>query len=415
MAGGQGFTASAGSLGRTLTIALVGTAVACSQGSVSPNNEGIVPLVGSQTTLAQQTIAPSWEQALTGSESTSAAGTVSPSLVPTQITGQSITGAQGIVTPLGSSVTVNITGEEFTAAAGTLTGGTQFITGSESTSAAGTMTYGLALPITGIESACGQGAVSAAQEADDAFIASGIGNVAQSAEIPLVGSVATTAQGTLTITSDAESALTGSAITSEAGSLGYGEEFPLSGSEITSAQQSMGAPGGATLTGSVVTVSAGDVFTTNDRSFNLTGQSMTAQDGLAVTSYLAFVTGQELTVSAQEIGPRGAVLAGEAIISATGDILVPRADHRRAAAPDKPRRNYTYKGKRYHLTNDELARLIARDLIDITREDIEVTYKNKKSHKISKDAFEAVLNTASKLPKQDITDDQDIEDILALL
>lgn len=86
-------------------------------------------------------------------------------------------------------------------------------------------------------------------------------------------------------------------------------------------------------------------------------------------------------------------------------------------------RNYIYKGKRYYnLTNDELARLIAADLVDITREDIKVTYKNKKPHPIAKDAWKSLQETIKSLdgtlqgmiPIQ-YDDDEDIEAIIALL
>lgn len=102
--------------------------------------------------------------------------------------------------------------------------------------------------------------------------------------------------------------------------------------------------------------------------------------------------------------------------NAAGELVpLPVIRSTRAVSVGK-RRNYTYKGKRYYqLTNDELAKLIAQDLIDISREDIQVSYKNQKSHKVSKDVFAEILDTASKLPKQEISDDQDIEDIIALL
>jgi hypothetical protein len=96
------------------------------------------------------------------------------------------------------------------------------------------------------------------------------------------------------------------------------------------------------------------------------------------------------------------------------------------------RRNYIYKGKRYwNLTPDELARLIALDAIDITREDIKVVYSAKKPHKIAKTTFEDIKASIARLnllipvpdvpkvqnvPKiADTADDDDIEELLALL
>jgi hypothetical protein len=81
-------------------------------------------------------------------------------------------------------------------------------------------------------------------------------------------------------------------------------------------------------------------------------------------------------------------------------------------------RNYIYKGKRYYnITNEQLVRLIRDDLIDLTREDIKVSYKNKKPHKLSTDHWAELQDTMKRLndliPESD--DDDDIEDILALL
>jgi beta-lactam-binding protein with PASTA domain len=65
-------------------------------------------------------------------------------------------------------------------------------------------------------------------------------------------------------------------------------------------------------------------------------------------------------------------------------------------------RNYIYKGKRYY---------------NMTREDIKVSYKNKKPHKLSTDHWAELQDTMKRLndliPESD--DDDDIEDILALL
>ncbi|MCM3900893.1 MAG: hypothetical protein ND866_04240, partial [Pyrinomonadaceae bacterium] len=179
-------------------------------------------------------------------------------------------------------------------------------------------------------------------------------------------------------------------------------------SQITSAQYTLGAPGGATLTGSAVTVFAGDVFTTGDRSLAITGASMTVVAGDTFASPLAFVTGQELIVSAQEIGPRGVELTGLEVQMLQGDVSVPIPERRHAAATKERtgRKQYLYKGKRYLLTNEELLCLIKKDMIDISREDIKVTYKNQKPHPLSKQKFDELKAKA---------DEEDIEAIIALL
>jgi hypothetical protein len=419
-ASGSAATSAVGSVVFALTVALAGAAITASQGVASPNNDGVVPLTGSETTSAQQTISPSWGQALTGAESTSAQETLTFTLRPTDITGQAITPGAGTVSASSNSVTVNISGSEVVFEAGTVTGGTQAVSGQAVTSAQGSSTQTLELPISGMEMTSQIGNVSTGQEADDTYIALSLGNAAPAMSLALTGAESTAGTGTLTVTGDAFVELTGEVSTSSTGTLEYNKQEPITGSEIVSAQSSMGAPGGANLSGQAVSVVAGDVFTTNDREFAITGIEITSASGATFASPLAFVDGLEIVSSAQEIGPRGADLVGIEISTAAGDITVPRASHRGAAATDKPsnkgRRNYTYKGKRYYqLTNDELAKLIARDLIDLSREDIQVTYKNKKPHKIGKETFDTLVDTASKMPKQEINDDQDIEDIIALL
>lgn len=75
------------------------------------------------------------------------------------------------------------------------------------------------------------------------------------------------------------------------------------------------------------------------------------------------------------------------------------------------RRNYIIGDKRYfNITNEELAYLIARDLIDVGRDEIKVTYKNKKPHKIPKDAWTSLEATLARLdsikdPPKDEDDD----------
>jgi len=92
---------------------------------------------------------------------------------------------------------------------------------------------------------------------------------------------------------------------------------------------------------------------------------------------------------------------------------------RRGVGFPRARRNYVYKGKRYlGLSNEELLRLISQDAIDITREDIKVSYKNQKPHIIAKDAWsdlQAALQSLKTLEEPEYDDDEDIESIIALL
>jgi K+-transporting ATPase c subunit len=108
----------------------------------------------------------------------------------------------------------------------------------------------------------------------------------------------------------------------------------------------------------------------------------------------------------------GALTAGEATVFGLAKLVKLRAT--------AGRRNYIIRGKRYwNLTNEELVLLIARDLIDVTREDIKVHYKNQKPHTVGKTAWESLQDTLKTIqktiPQQYVPDNDDEEAILMLL
>lgn len=413
---GQEATFSQGTLTPSSSVAQTSSLISGSQGTANPNNDGTVPISGSEVVTASGSVGTGGQSAaLTGSESTSGIGTVVYSLRPTDISGQSITTESGTVQPSGNSVTVNITGIDFTAIAGDVNSGSQVISGEVGTSASGTVTYGLSLPIDGIGITSDIGQLSPNQDAVDSLITSSSGLAVSAFDVALNGVELASAQGTVGITGDAEIALTGQELTSAQETITDTVSCGLAGQGISAAQNNMGAPGGASLTGAESTLAQGDVFLTNDRTFALSGLGMTAQDGAALASSLAFPSGQGMTLAIEGIGPRTVEMLGMAVTVSAGEIHVERVKHT-TPGTHKRGKNYTIRGKRYFgITNEELAKLLAQELVDISREDIQVTYKNKKPHKVSKAVFEEAVDTASKLPKPESTDDQDIEDILALL
>lgn len=309
----------------SITLALVGQSIAAGQGSVigTGSSTGTSDLVGQSVTVQQQSVVQSVDLPLSGIESASGQGSLVQSHLHPALTSTTIQAQSGVVSAAGQDVTVNISGAEVTLDPGSVSSGTTFLSGAASTSESGTTSPSISLSISGIQCDCNQGSISPAQEADDTYTQSYQGSVIGSLDVALAGSAVTTGQGAVAVTGDSIAELTGQALTVSAGSVGYDRAFPLTGSSITAAQQSMGAPGGAALTGSEVSVVAGEVFTTNDRTFALTGQQIAVQDGIAVTSYLAFATGQVLSVGQQEIGPRGATLIGELIISGSGLVRGP--------------------------------------------------------------------------------------------
>lgn len=326
MAGGQFGTFSAGSITQKIvSIALVGIAVATGVGTVTPNNQDIVPMTGAASATAAGSVAPGWGQALTGSASTSGIGSMTVGLRPTNIAGQVITPATGTMTAQGSGVTANISGVEATFSPGNVTGGTQAISGSVLTGAQGALGLAGTVALTGVESAMSTGLTGPAQGAVDTLITSDLGTVAQSMTVPLVGSVSTGAQGTLTVTGDEFFALTGSASVMSAGTLFSDKQFPLTGSSAQFAQGTFGAPGSAALAGSAISTAQGSVFLTNDRTFALIGASATVVDGALFASPLAFVAGLSISVDQQQFGPRNVALVGQEIGVGQGDVSPPNA------------------------------------------------------------------------------------------
>lgn len=313
---GQALTSGQGSVGRGVTLALVGIALTLTAGNLGGS------VSGQQFEVSQGTVVQSISVAVSGSEITSAAGTLTPQTGEQRLVGQGITSASGSVYPSGNDVTVNISGVEAAFVPGVVDAGGQPLSGSAITSAAGTPVYSLSLAITGIESVSAAGTISPGIDADDTYVQTFIGSTVGSFDVALTGSGVAVSAGTM-ITQDGEEMLTGQASTSGQGTAAVDVLMPITGQEITTAQSPFGAPGMADLTGSAITVSAGDVFTTNDRTYALTGQSITVGQGNAVTSYLAFATGQVLTVSAQEIGPRAVALTGEQVGVGQGDVTGP--------------------------------------------------------------------------------------------
>jgi hypothetical protein len=239
-------------------------------------------------------------------------------------------------------------------AAGFVGGGYQFISGSALTAAQGSPVWTLTLPLSGQASTCSAGSVAPDQSAVDTRIDSGQGSTVGSFDVALSGISLTGSQGTVSVTADSDVALIGTEVTVSAGTIGIEEAYPLTGSAVTLAQESIGAPGGATLSGSEVTVSAGDAFTTNDRSYNLSGISVSVLDGSAVTSYLAFATGQELAVGQQGLGPRAAALTGASVSVDQGRVSPPEPDPVGGGGGHKPPHKKPHKKPHRHKDEDPL-------------------------------------------------------------
>lgn len=86
------------------------------------------------------------------------------------------------------------------------------------------------------------------------------------------------------------------------------------------------------------------------------------------------------------------------------------------------RRWYIIREKRLYLTNEELAWYVARELIDVSRQDIKVTYKTKAPRVIAANAYNSLLAAVKSLDIQfpgrsivDIESDNESDDEEAIL
>lgn len=295
---------STGTVLADLIIPLLGQASPVGQGLITPNADGTVPLVGSESVTATGTLTTPNSLALTGLESTTATGTLTPMLRPTDPVGQAISSAQGAVSIAANNVTVNISGSEMVMAQGAVDS-TPVLTGLASTSGIGSVVQSASVELNGQALFGGQGVLSVGQDPDDTYILSRQGSPGVNSTRALTGSAATGAQGSVGITGDVFQPLTGTESATGIGSVGVDLSKSVTGQSFASALNSLGAPGGSTLTGQAASVVTGNVFVTNDREAALTGVSSTFAIGSVGSALAPLLTGSSLTGSTGPMGRSG--------------------------------------------------------------------------------------------------------------
>jgi hypothetical protein len=321
-----------------ISVALAGAQIISGAGTLGTQSQtgDDAALTGVESVSAVGTAVPDYTRALTGEAVTVSAGSATVNVSPTPVAGQSVVTATGIVVEEGpGGLDVHISGVETTFELGAVTGGT-LPTGQAVTPAAGTAAPEMSMPLVGSAVTFSQGSVGAGQDADDTYIASSAGLPTLTVEVALEGDQVDCSAGSV-LSENVEQPISGSAGTLASGTVALVIELPLIGSGVTASQYNVGAPGFAALVGSSITATSGTVYLDGDRSLGLTGESVSVLDGVAVTSYLAFATGEQLTVSAQEFGPRVVALTGALIESATGNVRAPdeRSGRSKAKGRDK--------------------------------------------------------------------------------
>lgn len=280
VATGRSLVATAqGTAAPVSSLALQGLASQALQGLITPNADGVVPLLGTAITGETGSVSIPGDFELTGEESTAEAGTLTPVLAPNNSGGQELSSAAGAITPSFSSpIEAALSGVEATFAQGTF-GTMTGLTGASSTSAAGTASPAQDIAITGQAINTGIGQLGIGQDPNDTYILSSAGFTTQSLDVALTGEASTMAQGSVTVSSDVEAALTGESATSEAGSVGVSAAVAAIGSESVAAQNPFGAPGLGELTGQAITMGQGSVSLTPDRTESLISQLISVADG----------------------------------------------------------------------------------------------------------------------------------------
>jgi hypothetical protein len=383
-------------------VPLTGAEVTTAQASVTANSDGTVALTGQESAVSAGTLPPSWGQDLTGEGVTSSQGSVAPDINPSTSAGQAITSATGTLAALGGGdVTVHIDGEEITPRTGFLAVGPSELGGQSITTSIETVPPTTTVDLTGEGITSALGMLTAGQDADEVSISSEAGTAVGNISVELVGEVSTGELGEFEITGDEEFSLVGEVSAVGSGTVPPVLELPLMGQAITSAQQSMGAPGGATLTGAAFTATAGDVFTVNDREFALTGEASAMSAGSLFASPLAFVTGEQLTVGQEAIGPKNVELTGAEIVSDTGRMIgegpftqVPGGSKKGR----KPRRPLTVEidGETFSVNSREEALALLEQAKQTAEENAKLTVERaaaaekRPTRKVLKDAREAL-------------------------
>lgn len=304
------------------SLALQGLASQCLQGLVTPNAADSVPLLGTAITSATGLLEVPGSFALTGEESTAAAGTLTPVIAPDNSGGLEVGSAAGTITPsVSAPVEVTLSGVESITAQGDV-GTLTSLAGSETTSEQGTATPSQDFALTGQAINSGIGRLGILQDPNDTYILSSAGFTTQSADVALTGEESTVDQGTVAVSNDIEAVLSGEASTSAAGSVGVAADLAVIGSESATGLYPFGAPGYGELSGQVITMGQGSVSLTPDRTESLSGLAITSADGSISVRPSSALSSQVLTGSTGSLGRTGGnmqqALSGASLTVAAG-------------------------------------------------------------------------------------------------
>lgn len=217
-------------------------------------------LSGNASTSAQGSVTPSISLAIAGNGTTASAGTVSVGLTPgTTLSGSSATSAAGNVSP---ALSLALSGNGPTASAGAVAAGlTSAVSGNASSSSAGNVTPAIALAISGSSASASSGIVEVAGVFGAVLTgnaaASSVGALTPSVSVAVAGASATASQGA--VGKEIGKSITGNPAASAVGSISPSLSIAISGNAATATQGTV-VPSGPIvvgLTGNGAVASAG--------------------------------------------------------------------------------------------------------------------------------------------------------------
>lgn len=205
------------------------------------------------------------------------------------------------------------------------------LTGSASTTAAGTIAPVRSVAVSGSAATASAGtAVPARSVGLSGSAATGsVGSVTSASSVALAGSESASAVGTISanVGSNVTTALIGSAVTTSAGTLSPESIAALSGESVASAAGTVGVSVGedvsVALTGAELTTNAGVIA--GGRSLAVSGSEASAQDGSIAGYHDLGLSGIEVGVSAGAIdliGGDGTRLTGSQVVASAGTVSV---------------------------------------------------------------------------------------------
>jgi len=249
---------------------------------------------------------------------------------------------------------------------------TQILVTSAITSAAGIAVPSHDVPLTGSSFSASTGTTAASQEVEDTYIASQMGTLVHEEAFALTGMAITSIQGSAGESLDVVLDITGAESITAVGSFTYTISHELLGQAITGEQDNsgFGLPVFRDLIGEQAVFAAGTLYLDNDRSYPITGETITsAINAFAEVRTAVPVNGATIN-SEQFLFYTEAALTGEAIQAGQGRLGRDKKDD--AGKPPKDKKPKKVKveidGEIFEVASIEEGEALYRHTLEIAAE-----------------------------------------------